>query len=839
MTEREFRIKEIIDQLDIKFFSPKLKEAWGATAMQAYDLQRPFITPEMLFYNFLSQKELVNFLEKNNIDSQELRRRIEQYNCEDDKIYQVGSPSSEKLAYGKLTYDLKSLVARTTSRLLKSMKDSGIEIEGSACISVSDIVFFMIDEGSTYIGKILEQQLDPDPSQWMLSLFIPYIKDKSAFFEEKVMRPIIKAEAYINGKRVVVEGDSKDNLLDKILENARQILRKSNGVPPSKSDEPEEIDMQQAKSIQFPDNNEQEWTKWVTCLNESMAIHRPIIGREKELERAIRILCRKDKNNPLFIGEPGVGKTAIVYGITQMIMLGKVPQWMQSLRIYSLDTGSLVAGSSFHGELERRMKLVLEHARKDSNCILYIDEIHNLITTGGNNSAMNMAELMKPYLENGEVRFMGSTTYQDYNKTIAGRKAIARRFGLVDVKEPSVEETIRIIEGIKGVYEAYHGVRYQEDAIHYAVEKTHSLIHDRHLPDKAIEMIDEAGAYQRLHPRLNKKGMPMAARYQNVDKELMKKILCDICHIDAKALTSKKNDELKHLGAHISQQIYGQDEAVNQIVRSVMMAKAGLTDPEKPIASFLFVGPTGVGKTEVCKVLAEALGIELVRFDMSEYTEQHTISKLIGSPAGYVGYEEGGQLTDVIRRTPNCVLLLDEIEKAHASIYNILLQVMDYASLTDNKGEKASFKNVILVMTSNAGAQYAGQAAIGFAGGQNRGQAMLTAVKKVFKPEFINRLSGTVVFNEMNHHMASLILDKKLRQLNQRLEPKNVSFTLTDGAHALLLSKGYNQQYGAREMDRAIQQHLTPLLMDAILFGRLAKGGHATISNAEDSLTID
>ena len=406
-------------------------------------------------------------------------------------------------------------------------------------------------------------------------------------------------------------------------------------------------------------------------------------------------------------------------------------------------------------------------------------------------------------------------------------------------KTESPKIYVDIVKGLLPRYEKHHGVRYAEEAVRYAVEQSSALIHDRYLPDKAIDIIDEAGAYRQQNPLLNKQGRPKAARFQTIDKTLIRQILTDVCRIDAKALAAENNAELKDLDKRISNEIYGQDEAIRQIVRSVMMSKAGLMEPNKPIASLLFVGPTGVGKTEVCKVLAKELGIELVRLDMSEYTEKHSISKLIGSPAGYVGYDEGGQLTDAIRRTPNCVLLLDEIEKAHNDIYNILLQVMDYAKLTDNKGNKADFSNVILVMTSNAGAQYAAQASIGFGGGQNRGQAMLNTVKKTFKPEFINRLTGTVVFNDMDRNMASLILDKKLHQLMERLKGKQVEMTLTKEAHEFLLDKGFDPKYGAREMDRTLQHHLTPLLMHEILFGKLVKGGKATISLKDNGLTIN
>ena len=422
---------------------------------------------------------------------------------------------------------------------------------------------------------------------------------------------------------------------------------------------------------------------------------------------------------------------------------------------------------------------------------------------------------------------------------MANQKAITRRFGQIDIKEPSKEECIEIINGLLPVYEKHHGVKYKEDAVTYAVEQADTLIHDRYLPDKALDIVDEAGAFLRQNPLLNKLGEPKPRHLQKVDKGVIKRILTDVCRIDAKVLASESNSDLRTLGKRISAEIYGQDEAINKTVGAVMMSKAGLMEPDKPIASLLFVGPTGVGKTEVCKVLAKEMGIKLIRFDMSEYTEKHTISKLIGSPAGYVGYDEGGLLTDAIRQSPNCILLLDEIEKAHSDIYNILLQVMDYASLSDNKGKKADFRNVILVMTSNAGAQYADRASIGFGGGQSRGEAMLGSVKKTFKPEFINRLSGIVVFNDMDSTMAGLILDKKLKQLSQRLEARGFTMSLSNEARKLLLEKGFSRQYGAREMDRAIQQYLTPLLMERILFGKTSKDRNIKITCKDNGLATD
>lgn len=566
------------------------------------------------------------------------------------------------------------------------------------------------------------------------------------------------------------------------------------------------------------------WRDLVVCINEQLKDHNPLVGREMELERTIQVLCRKDKNNPLHIGEPGVGKTALVYGLAAKIEAGDVPERLKGYKIYAIDLGTLLAGTQFRGDFEKRIKSIMDGVRNEGKAIIYIDEVHNLVGAGkGSDGSMDASNMLKPYLESGDIRFIGSTTYQEYNRYFAKSKGIVRRFQQIDIAEPTQSETVEILRGLKEKYEGFHNVVIPDDTLEYAVEMAARHISDRFLPDKAIDLIDEACAFRQIHPLLTKNGRRRAQQYQVIDHALVNDILAKVCKIDAKALKEDDNTILSTLNSQLSSQIYGQDEAITQVVESVQMSKAGLLEDNKPIASLLFVGPTGVGKTEVARVLAQELGIELVRFDMSEYTEKHAVAKLIGSPAGYVGYEDGGLLIDAIRKTPNCVLLLDEIEKAHADIYNILLQVMDYARLTDNKGQKADFRNVIIIMTSNAGAQYASQASVGFAGNVTRGEAMMAQVKKTFKPEFINRLSGTVVFHDMDKNMADLILSKKLRQLDEKLAAKNIRLVLTSEARQFLFQKGFTPQYGAREMDRVIQHYLNPLLMREILFGKQQK----------------
>ena len=580
-----------------------------------------------------------------------------------------------------------------------------------------------------------------------------------------------------------------------------------------------------------PQEKSEPWRNFVTCLNDCLQDHNPLIGREAELERTIQVLCRKEKNNPLHVGEPGVGKTSLAYGLAARIEAREVPERLLDCRIYELDLGTLLAGTQYRGDFEKRLKTIMEGVRNEGRAIIYIDEIHNLIGAGRTgDGSMDASNMLKPYLEGGDIRFIGSTTYEEYNRYFARSKGLVRRFQQIDILEPSIEETIHIVEGLKEKYEEFHGVTYQPDVIPYAVKASVRYISDRFLPDKAIDLVDEAGAYREIHP--------IPSGEQIVDKTLITDVLARICKVDALAMKEEDTTSLETLHARISAKIYGQEEAVRQVVEAVQMSKAGLLDENKPLASLLFVGPTGVGKTEVAKVLASELGISLQRFDMSEYTEKHTVAKLIGSPAGYVGYEDGGLLTDAIRKTPNCVLLLDEIEKAHPDVFNILLQVMDYAVLTDNKGRKADCRHVVLIMTSNAGAQFARQASIGFSSQITAGEAMLKQVKKTFKPEFINRLSATVVFHDMSREMASLILDKKLGELSSKLAARQIEMELSPEARNWLLQRGFLPEYGAREMDRVIASHLKPLLMCEILFGSLKSGGKTCIQVDKDQLVL-
>lgn len=562
--------------------------------------------------------------------------------------------------------------------------------------------------------------------------------------------------------------------------------------------------------------------QYAVCINDEVKNSCPLIGREAELERTMQVLCRRQKNNPLHVGEPGVGKTAITYGLAARINEGRVPGKLKNARIYGIDLGSMLAGTQFRGDFEKRLKAVMEELKEEENPILYIDEIHNLVGAGAvNGGSMDASNLLKPYLTDGKLKFIGATTYEEYKKYFSKDKSLVRRFQNIDIKEPTVEETVEILNGLKPYYEKFHHVRYQKGTMEHAASLSEQYINERYLPDKAIDLIDEAGAYLELHPK-NKK-------IQVVDKKLVEEVLAKICRIPKQTVETEERQKLARLERELKGRVFGQEAAVDQLTNAIKLSKAGLSEENKPVGSLLFVGPTGVGKTELAKSVAEVLGIRLVRFDMSEYAEKHTVAKLIGSPAGYVGYEEGGLLTEAIRKNPHCVLLLDEIEKAHSDIYNILLQIMDYATLTDNQGRKADFRSVILIMTSNAGAEKADRASIGFGGRQLNEEGITDEVKRVFRPEFRNRLDRIIIFRPLDAAMADRIVGKEFGNLARKAAEKNVELTLSRACRKYLAAKGVSREYGAREIKRIIGQEIKPLLVDEMLFGRLKKGGSCEI----------
>ncbi|ELY5803620.1 ATP-dependent Clp protease ATP-binding subunit ClpA [Cronobacter sakazakii] len=548
----------------------------------------------------------------------------------------------------------------------------------------------------------------------------------------------------------------------------------------------------------------------------------PLIGRDKELERAIQVLCRRRKNNPLLVGESGVGKTAIAEGLAWRIVQGDVPEVMADCTIYALDIGSLLAGTKYRGDFEKRFKALLKQLEQDNNSILFIDEIHTIIGAGAaSGGQVDAANLIKPLLSSGKIRVMGSTTYQEFSNIFEKDRALARRFQKIDITEPSVEETVQIINGLKPKYEAHHDVRYTAKAVRAAVELAVKYINDRHLPDKAIDVIDEAGARARL--------MPVSKRKKTVNVADIETVVARIARIPEKSVSQSDRDTLKNLGDRLKMLVFGQDKAIEALTEAIKMSRAGLGHDRKPVGSFLFAGPTGVGKTEVTVQLSKALGIQLLRFDMSEYMERHTVSRLIGAPPGYVGFDQGGLLTDAVIKHPHAVLLLDEIEKAHPDVFNLLLQVMDNGTLTDNNGRKADFRNVILVMTTNAGVRETERKSIGLIRQDNSTDAM-EEIKKIFTPEFRNRLDNIIWFNHLSTEVIHQVVDKFIVELQAQLDQKGVSLEVSQEARDWLAEKGYDRAMGARPMTRVIQDNLKKPLANELLFGSLVDGGQVSVA---------
>ncbi len=557
----------------------------------------------------------------------------------------------------------------------------------------------------------------------------------------------------------------------------------------------------------------------------------PLIGREAEVERTIQILCRRRKNNPLLVGEAGVGKTAIAEGLAKKIVDGEVPDVLKDGVIYSLDLGALVAGTKYRGDFEKRLKAVLKQLRKKPGAILFIDEIHTIIGAGSaSGGVMDASNLIKPVLANGQLKCIGSTTYAEFRGIFEKDHALARRFQKIDIEEPDVDDTYEILKGLKTRFEEHHDIKYSNAALRTAAELADRYITDRHMPDKAIDVIDEAGAYQRLQPE-DQRGDTIKVR----DIEA---IIAKIARIPPKNISASDKASLKNLDKNLKMVVFGQDDAITHLTDAIKMARSGLRDENKPIGSFLFTGPTGVGKTEVTRQLAQILGIELIRFDMSEYMERHTVSRLIGAPPGYVGYDEGGLLTDAIMKSPHAVLLLDEIEKAHPDVFNILLQVMDHGTLTDTNGRKVDFRNVIIVMTSNAGAFEASRSSMGFTR-QDHSSDSMEVVKRVFTPEFRNRLDAIIQFNALSPRFIRNVVDKFIIQLESQLEEKKVSLIVEDSARDWMAKEGYDEKMGARPMARLIQEHIKKPLAEEILFGKLSKGGTVRVVKKDDGLDFE
>ncbi len=566
----------------------------------------------------------------------------------------------------------------------------------------------------------------------------------------------------------------------------------------------------------------------------------PLIGREDILERTMQVLCRRMKNNPVHLGDPGVGKTAITEGLAQRIAQGKVPALLRGYRVFSLDMGAMLAGTRYRGDFEERMKLVISALRKRENVILFIDEIHTIVGAGAvAGGSMDASNLLKPALASGELRVIGSTTYEEYRKYFEKDRALSRRFQKIEVNEPSEEETVKILQGLREKYESYHNVRFTDEALQAAVHLSATFINDRRLPDKAIDVIDECGAYTRMTTfTLDDEGKGTESEPVTITESDIERVVSKIAKIPERSVSVSEKDRLKMLEPDLKRAIFGQDEAVDAVVKAVKRSRAGFRNPNKPVASFLFVGPTGVGKTELARQLASTLGIAMLRFDMSEYQEKHTVSRLLGSPPGYVGYDEGAQLTDAIRKTPHAVLLLDEIEKAHPDIFNVLLQVMDYATLTDNTGKKADFRNVIVIMTSNAGARDIGRPLIGFGDRQITGQAVKEAVDRAFAPEFRNRLDKVVVFRVLESVVIEEIVRKEVAEFSVTLEEKGIHLELTPACVSWIAEHGYSPEFGARNIARLVEEKIKSYFVDAVLFGDLQEGGLAIADVKDDDVSI-
>lgn len=557
-----------------------------------------------------------------------------------------------------------------------------------------------------------------------------------------------------------------------------------------------------------------------------------IIGRGAEIERTIQILCRRKKNNPLYVGEPGVGKTAMAEGLALKIAEGDVPEVIRDAEIYALDMGAVLAGTRYRGDFEQRFKGIIKELDKKKNAILFIDEIHTIVGAGAvSGGALDASNILKPALASGKLRCIGSTTYSEYKSAFERDRALARRFQKIEILEPSVEETYEILKGLQKYYENHHHVRYSDEALKTASELAGKYINDRHLPDKAIDVIDEVGAMTKL--------LPPNKRPQQINVQMIENTVAKMAKIPPKTVVTDEKDQLRTLADDLKKVIYGQDTAVNQVVQAIQISRAGLGHDTKPVGSFLFSGPTGVGKTELAKQLAESMGIEFLRFDMSEYAESHTVSRLIGAPPGYVGFDQGGLLTDAVLRHPHSVLVLDEIEKAHPNLFNLLLQVMDSATLTDNNGKKADFRNVILIMTTNAGARELSSGGIGF---QNSAQTKGNAkgvIEKTFAPEFLNRLDARIAFNPLDTIVIKSIVEKFIKELNLQLLDKRVFIKLTDQASEWLAVNGFDNKYGARPMQRLIQEKIKKPLAEEILFGELSDGGNVLVEVSDDDLTFD
>ena len=763
-------------------FSRTLEQTLHRALSLAGAKKHEFATLEHLLFALTEDQDAIAVLRACNVDVEKLRQRLGSFIDEDLRGLVVGVPQDAKPT---LSFQ------RAVQRALFHVQSSGREE-----VTGANVLVAIFSERESHAVHFLQEQ---DMTRL----------DAVSYISHGV------AKAPGRGDRRPVRGADSD-----IEQRAERADRG-------------ERDRERGADRNAAGKDKEALSAYCVNLNEKAKAGKidALIGREAEVERTIQILCRRTKNNPLYVGDPGVGKTAIAEGLARRIVRGEVPEVLKDAVIYALDMGSLLAGTRYRGDFEERLKQVMQELEGQPGSILFIDEMHTVIGAGATSGgAMDASNLLKPALASGALRCIGSTTYKEFRSYIEKNRALLRRFQKIDVNEPSISDAVKIIKGIKGYYEQHHGVRYTEDAIKAAVELSSKYINDRKLPDKAIDVIDEVGAAELMKPE--------GKRRKTIGVKEIEAIVAKIARIPPKSVSREDKESLRNLDAELKRVVYGQDTAIEALASAIKLARAGLREPEKPIGNYLFSGPTGVGKTEVARQLATIMGVELIRFDMSEYMERHSVSRLIGAPPGYVGFDQGGLLTDAVDQHPHCVLLLDEIEKAHGDLFNILLQVMDHGKLTDNNGKHVDFRNVVLIMTTNAGASEMSKNAIGFGRGMKEGEDE-EAIKRMFTPEFRNRLDAVIPFAPLSTEVINRVVDKFVAQLEGQLADRNVTIALTDEARAWLAERGYDKLYGARPLGRVIQEHIKKPLADELLFGQLVKGGHVLVKLVDDKLAFE
>ena len=752
-------------------FSNTLEQAIHAALALANSRSHEFATLEHLLLALIDEPDAARVMKACSVDTEELRTTLVEFIDED---------------LSNLVTDIEGSEAVPTAAFQRVIQRAAIHVQSSGRTEVTgaNVLVAIFAERESNAAYFLQEQ---DMTRYDAVNFIAHgVAKNPAYGESRPVQGATEAEEEAKAQTQEPAGDNKESALGKYCVDLNAKSRKG------------DVD--------------------------------PLIGREHEVERAIQVLCRRRKNNPLLVGDPGVGKTAIAEGLARKIVNGDTPEVLSNTTIYSLDMGALLAGTRYRGDFEERLKAVVTELEEHPDAVLFIDEIHTVIGAGATSGgAMDASNLLKPALQGGKLRTMGSTTYKEFRQHFEKDRALSRRFQKIDVSEPSVDDTVKILKGLKPYFEEHHSIKYTADAIKSAVELSARYINDRKLPDKAIDVIDEAGAAQHL--------VAESKRRKTIGAKEIEAVVAKIARIPPKNVSKDDAEVLKDLEGTLKRVVFGQDQAIEALSSAIKLARAGLREPEKPIGNYLFAGPTGVGKTEVAKQLASTLGVELLRFDMSEYMEKHAVSRLIGAPPGYVGFDQGGQLTDGVDQHPHCVLLLDEIEKAHPDVYNILLQVMDHGSLTDHNGRTVDFRNVILIMTSNAGAAEQAKAAIGFGRDRREGEDT-AAIERTFTPEFRNRLDAVISFQPLPKEVILSVVEKFVLQLEAQLMDRNVTIELTKPAAEWLADKGYDDRMGARPLGRVIQENLKKPLAEELLFGKLTKGGVVKVGVKDDKLSL-